>query len=174
MANVRRSGRRAGGAASAEGARAVRHPDVAVAIDGDAMRGLDHTRAEALHKLSILVELENWIEGRPDTGVGAAALADPDALAVLVDGDGAGRAPGATVGHLRPALDGLIRIRPIVHGTGRLHHDALRARRGGGEADTDGRESADREHHEAPELRGGGGGGGFFVLSAATGGAGGS
>src|SRR5437870_103865 len=65
-------------------------------------------------EISVGVELENRIESRAHTVVDAAPFGDPNAFSVLVDLDRARRAPGATVGHLRPALDGLIRVRAVV------------------------------------------------------------
>ena len=47
---------------------------------------------------------------RIQAGVRAAAFADPDRTAVLVDIDGARRSPRPAVGHLRPAFDRAVRI----------------------------------------------------------------
>src|SRR4051812_20614625 len=103
-------GGRTRGAAAANRARAIGDPHVAIAIDRDAVRRLDQPSAEALHEISVLVELEDRIERRAYTVVDPAALGDPDARAILVDIHGARRAPRATGGHFRPALDGLIGI----------------------------------------------------------------
>ena len=71
-------------------------------------------RAEALHQLAGCVELQDRIERRAEAGVRAAALADPDRLAVAVDVDGARRAPRPPLGHLEVVLDRLVRIGQIV------------------------------------------------------------
>ena len=128
----RRRRRRRSGSGAARGTRTVvvrvGHPDVAVAIDVDAVRERDHAGAEALHELAGRVELQHGIERRHRAGrrigaaVHAAALAHPDRSAVLVDLDGARRSPRAARGQLEVVRDGLVRIREIV---GRLrYHDA--------------------------------------------------
>src|SRR6185436_12057562 len=66
-------------APTAAGARAVGDPDVAIAINVNAVRRRDHPRAEALHEIPILVELEHRVERRANTAVRAASLGDPDA-----------------------------------------------------------------------------------------------
>ena len=92
----------------------VGHPDVAVVIDVDPVREDHRPGAEAGEQLAGRVELEDRISVESEAGVGAAALADPDRLAVLVDVDGARRAPRAPLGHLEVVLDRRVRIRQIV------------------------------------------------------------
>ena len=120
---------------------AVDNPDVAVAVHGDAMREDDEARTEALHELAGRVELQDRIERGGEARVRAAALADPDAHAVLVDIDRTRGAPRAAFGHLRPALDRAVRIGPVVLGVWRrlglclrVHGGEDQARdRGGGQ-----------------------------------------
>src|SRR5437660_3395983 len=95
-------------AASSAGTRTIGHPDVAIAIDVNAVRRRDHAGAEMRDQVPVGVELENRVERRAHATVRATPLGDPDARAILVDVDGARRSPGAALGHLRPALDGLI------------------------------------------------------------------
>ena len=127
----RRRWRARGTTSAAKRARAIGDPDVAVLVDGDPVRRLDQARSKVRDQISVGVELENRIERRADAVVDAAPLGDPDAGAVLVDVDGARRSPGATLGHLRPALDGLIGIGAIVDGSDRAlrgHRRRARAR----------------------------------------------
>ena len=93
-------------------ADAVRHPHVAGAVDRESMRQHEHSGAEALYQVAVLVELEDRREVRAlaaerNAGLhgrwrreGAAALGDPDALAVGVDPDAGGGTPGPAVGKL--------------------------------------------------------------------------
>src|SRR5262249_14584643 len=96
----------------------VGDPDVAVAIDEDAVRRDYHPGAETLHELARRIELQDRIDGRrlEAPTVAAAALGDPDAAAVLVDVDRARRSPCTAFRKLRPALDALIGIGQIVGG----------------------------------------------------------
>src|SRR6185503_10711635 len=93
----------------------VRDPDVAVAIDVDAVRKHEHPGAEALDELARRIELEHDVDfrelarGTIEAAVGAAPLCDPDGLAVLVDINGAGRSPRASLRHLEVVLDGFVR-----------------------------------------------------------------
>src|SRR6185503_17387248 len=89
----------------------VGHPDVAVPVDVDAVREDHHPRAEALDQRAAAVELQDRIQRRAETGVRAAALTDPDRLAVLVDVDGAGRSPGPSLRQLEVVLDRFERVR---------------------------------------------------------------
>ena len=93
---------------------AVDDPDVAVAIDGDAVREDDEAGAEALDQLSVPRRTSAPDRASSQARVRAAALADPDADAVLVDVDRTRRAPRAPFGQLRPAFDGAVGIRQVV------------------------------------------------------------
>ena len=108
------------GPAGRQVALTVGHPDVAVAIDVDAVREDEHALAEARDHLAALVELEDGLErrhfilGAIPAGIRRAPLGDPDAAAVLVDVDRARRSPGAALGQLRPAFNRVVRIRRVV------------------------------------------------------------
>src|SRR5207253_2297389 len=96
----------------ARGAR-VGYPDVAVAIDVNAVRPDEHAGAEALDLLAVLVEVVNRIHHRAETAgrrPGGAAVGRPDGLAVLVDRDAVRSAPRAI--DLRPVAHHAIRVRP--------------------------------------------------------------
>ena len=93
---------------------AVGHPDVAVSIDMDAMGEHHESGAEAGDHPARGVELHHRVAGRAEAAVCPAAFRDPDARAVLVEVDGAERAPREGVGQLGPALDGPVRIREVV------------------------------------------------------------
>src|SRR5581483_1318627 len=106
-------------------ALAVGHPDVAVAIHEDAVGEGEHAGAETLDELAGGIEVEDRIERGVRAAVGAAAFRDPDAVAVLVDVDGARRAPDTPLGELGPAFDraervggigGLVRVRDEQRG----------------------------------------------------------
>src|SRR5438105_5761960 len=78
----------------------VGDPDVAVAIDEDAVRADEESRAETFDQPAVGGVVENRIERRHlagcgvgDAAVHAAALRHPDALAVLADLDGARGSP---------------------------------------------------------------------------------
>ena len=74
----------------------VGDPDIAVAIDMDAVRPDEHAAAEAFDLLARLVEMMNRIGLGAETSrrrSGRAAVGRPHGLAVLVDGDAVGAAP---------------------------------------------------------------------------------
>ncbi len=106
--------------ARGEVALTVGDPHVAVTIDVNAVREHEHALAEARHHLAVRIELEHGVERRHlalraiPAAVGLAALGNPDAAAVLVDIDRAGRSPGAAFGHLGPAFNRVVRIGQIV------------------------------------------------------------
>jgi hypothetical protein len=79
---------------------AVGNPDIAVAIDVDAVRTDEHPRPKALDRLPRGVELQNGSDRRPDAVVRPASLEDPDAGAVAVDGDTGGGPYPAAIRHL--------------------------------------------------------------------------
>src|SRR6185436_13322509 len=59
--------------------QAVRHPDVAAAVDVDAVREHHQAAAKTLEKLPRRpIELDDGREIRPLTGVGTAAIVGPD------------------------------------------------------------------------------------------------
>ncbi len=125
------------------GAGAVGDPHVPIAVDEDAVGGKDQPGTEALHQRSGRIELEDRIEVRSGATVGTAALGDPDAPAILVDLDRAGRTPWSPRGKPGPAFDGPVRIGRIVDRAA----DGLRLRR---------RKMSDRSQHrpeQAPHCR---------------------
>src|SRR5258708_39109075 len=63
---IRRSTRRAWGHRRA---RAVRHPDIAVLVDGNSVRRREHPGAKVRDQGSVRIELEHRIERRPDATV---------------------------------------------------------------------------------------------------------
>ena len=71
----------------------VGHPDVALAVDAEAMREVEHAAAEALHEFAGRIELHDRRDSRLSAVVRAAAVEDPDALAVAIDLDADRRAP---------------------------------------------------------------------------------
>ena len=113
-------------------ADAVGQPDIAFAIDMQAVRKDGEAGAEALHQLARRVELQDRVElgagaverlpflpfGERDEALRAAALGDPDARAVGIDVDRAGRAPDPAFRQFRPVLDRAVGIGQRV---GRRH-----------------------------------------------------
>ena len=104
-------------------AEAVGHPDVAVAVDVNAVREQQHSGAEALHQLAGRIELEDRVELRAvaverhrriRSATAAAIRPHRSATQTLVPSgsivDRAGRAPGPAGRQLRPVLDRAIRI----------------------------------------------------------------
>src|SRR5204863_10101298 len=89
----------------------IGHPDVPLAIDDDPVRENHHPFAETLHQLAARIELHDRGKRRHlprravETAVGAAPFGHPDRLAVLVDLDGAGRAPAPTFRQLEMVFD---------------------------------------------------------------------
>src|SRR5262249_17615715 len=88
----------------------VRHPDVAVAIDVEPMRIVHQAAAELDLHVAVGIELHDRIECRSTAVLRGAAVERPQALAVGIDLDADGRAPGAARRQLRPILLQLIRI----------------------------------------------------------------
>ncbi len=86
------------------GVPCIGDPHVAFVVHVDPVRPGDQTAAEAPEQVPFLVEEEDGIDLRPDAGVPAAALRDPD-VAVQGDLDRAGRPPLAALGELAPAVD---------------------------------------------------------------------
>jgi len=87
----------------------------------NAVRENQHAFAKRLDERAVGVEFQNGrhvlnlIRRRIEAAVAAAALGDPDRLAVLVDVDGARRSPLAAVGKFEIVLDRVVRIRRVVH-----------------------------------------------------------
>src|SRR5581483_7124066 len=104
-------------------ATAVGDPDVVVGVDEDAVRKREDAGAEALDQLAGRIEVQDRIERRVRAGVRAAAFGDPDASSVLVDVHGARRAPHASFGELRPALDRAVRVGRIDRHVGAERHN---------------------------------------------------
>src|SRR5207249_10761630 len=96
----------------------VGHPDIAVAIDMDAMRPYEHAAAEAPHFLALLIEQVDRIGLGAETarrGPGRAAIGRPHRLAVAIDGDAIRAAPWPFLdGELRPIADDAIGIGAAV------------------------------------------------------------
>src|SRR5882724_1258317 len=87
----------------------VARPDVAVPVDVETVRLIEHPLAEHLQDLARRIELDDGREVRADTGAFPAPLERPDvALAVYIDPDG--RPPLPTFRELGPALFDTIRI----------------------------------------------------------------
>src|SRR5579871_161605 len=90
-------------------AEPIRHPDVSFRVDREAMRKHEKAGAEAFDQLAGLVEFEDRIKVGSVAGErharlhlrrrrkGAAALSDPDALAVPINADAGRGAPGAAL-----------------------------------------------------------------------------
>ena len=104
----------------------IHHPHVALTIHVNAVRPVHHAAAERAHQCAVAIEQQHGIEVRPDAAILPASFGHPHTLAIPVDRHRAGAAPGATGGELRPSFDGAIRIRSIVHRSGRC----LRTQRG--------------------------------------------
>ena len=122
--------------ALAAAAEPVGHPDVARTVDVQAMRKQQQAGAEALDQLAGAIELEDRVERRLTAckrrclridargrSRFTTALGDPDAGAVGIDADRAGRAPGPPLRKLAPVLDRPVRIGRRV---GRRHGLAQR------------------------------------------------
>src|SRR5438105_2693869 len=91
---------------------AVAYPDVVVLIHEHAVRVIEHSGAEAGHALARGVELLDRREIRAGAIIRcAAAVKNPDALAVSVDIHADGRPPLTSLGQFRPALVNAIGIR---------------------------------------------------------------
>ena len=129
--------------AFAGGAEGVGHPHIAIAVDMKAVRKQKQPGPETLHQRAGRVELENGVEIRAVAGERAtrleerrgreraAALGDPDAGAVRIDVDPAGRAPRPAVGQLSPVLDGAVRIgEPVGRAAGLRARKAAERERG--------------------------------------------
>src|SRR5262249_20581376 len=102
----------------AAGTRAICYPDISVAVDEDARRGEQQAGTKTLDQLAALVEVQDRVEHGILAGVGATSLSNPNRFPILVDFDGAGRAPSSALRQLRPIRYCLIRIRTRI---GRLH-----------------------------------------------------
>ena len=96
-------------AAVADG-RAFGHPDIAFAVDVEAVRKGEQSFAEALHEIAGEIEFQDRIGGRAGAIVSAAARENPDVLAVAVGKHAARDAELHAFGQLLPAIGGAIRI----------------------------------------------------------------
>src|SRR5690606_25137356 len=94
----------------------VGNPHVTLEVDVDAVGPHDHTLAETDNHVAVLVELHDRVQLAADAGanVATAALGHPDADAIRVDVDGAGRAPGSAFRHFCPTFDGLVRVGQVI------------------------------------------------------------
>src|SRR5262249_28970941 len=91
-------------------ANRVGDPDVAVAIDVEAMRIVDSAAAEFDLHVAAGIELHDRVERRATAVQRGTAVERPQALAVRIDLDADGRAPFAALRQLRPVLLQLIGI----------------------------------------------------------------
>src|SRR6185295_17243962 len=90
------------------GAFAVGDPDVAVAVDVNAVRPHEHARAEALDESSCRVEFLDRRDVGADAVLIAAAIERPDAPPVAIDGDAGRGADFSARGKLEEVFDELI------------------------------------------------------------------
>ena len=104
---------------------AVGDPHVALLVDEHSVGPEQQSFAEALHHFAVGVELHDRVYVGTGAGVGATAIACPDALAVDVDIDRADRAPLAAVGQNAPVAHGFIGVGKVVDG---LHLRLIRGR----------------------------------------------
>ena len=109
----------------------INYPHVAVGVYVHAMRPNNKIGAEALHHITLRVELNDRIDTRGRTGIRATAVAGPYMDAIDVDIHSTYRSPVAAVGQSAEVALRLIRIRQMIHGLlvcmlGRLHCSALR------------------------------------------------
>src|SRR6266850_5543239 len=77
----------AAAAPTASGTGTIGDPDVALAIDMNAVRRRDQSRAKVRDQIPVGVEFQNRIKRRADAAVGATPLANPDTGAVPIDVD---------------------------------------------------------------------------------------
>jgi hypothetical protein len=94
----------------------VGDPDIALAIDVNAVGKHEHSGAKRFHELTQSIEFQDRIEIGTVAGVGAAAVNHPHALSVRVDVDAGAGAPGAARRHFCPIEDRLVRIGPVFVG----------------------------------------------------------
>src|SRR5262245_26152927 len=87
----------------------VGRPDVAVAVDMETVRLIEHSLAKHLQDLARRIELNDRRDVRALTGASPAPLKRPD-IAIAVDFDPDGRPPLSTFRELGPALFNTIRI----------------------------------------------------------------
>ncbi len=90
-------------------ALAVAHPEIAVAVEGKAMRKDEHARAEGLQQFAVRVEFHDGIERRPRTAIHSAPVGDPD-VAVAGGEDRAARAHRPPCGKREPVLHCAVRV----------------------------------------------------------------
>jgi hypothetical protein len=88
---------------------AVSDPDEALVVDEEAVREVHDPLAEALHEPAIHVDLDDRIEIRLGAAVGAAAVEDPEVLAVTIGTDAA-RDPDLAAFELVPVVVDLVGI----------------------------------------------------------------
>src|SRR5262249_52417817 len=87
----------------------VGRPDVAVAVDMETVRLIEHSLAKHLQDLARRIELNDRRDVRALAGASPAPLKRPD-IAIAVDFDPDGRTPLPTLRELGPALFNTIRI----------------------------------------------------------------
>src|SRR5215510_15996806 len=87
----------------------VGRPDVAVAVDMETVRLIEHSLAKHLQDLARRIELNDRCDVRALAGASPAPLKRPD-IAIAVDFDPDGRTPLPTFRELGPALFNTIRI----------------------------------------------------------------
>src|SRR5688572_1852863 len=108
------------------GWQSVDDPHVPLPVDVNAVRKDEHLGAEAPDELSRRIELHYDGQVRSDARVGAAAIGDPDRLAVDVRLDGAYRSPHTAVRQLKWVANARVWIRSIVgRRDGRLRGESL-------------------------------------------------
>src|SRR5262249_22273507 len=93
-----------GGAALAVAGALVGDPDIALAVDGEAVREVDESGAQAGHELAGRIELYDPRHVRLGAVVGTAALEHPNALAVAIGLDRDCGSQFAAIRQLRPVL----------------------------------------------------------------------
>ena len=89
---------------------ALRDPQEAVVVEGEAVREGEEPRAEAVDQVAFQVELEDRVEVGARALVRAAAVEDPEVLAVPIGNHSADDAEGAAFGQRLPSERGAVRV----------------------------------------------------------------
>ena len=111
----------------------ARDPDIAVGVDVETVRNIEQAGAEAAQQPPRGVEMQNRVEVRVDTAVGAAPVEGPDG-AIRCDVDPGSRAPSASIGNLGPVQHRDVAVRQVVG----WQVSDLGARRAGGQDPNEG------------------------------------